>query len=167
MNAQPTTPQIAENFRTAMRQLAAGVTIVATTYRGEKRGLTATSVCSLSLEPPALVACVNHRVRACELIRSSKCFSVNVLGEEHEHLAHRFGGGEVSSGNRFDEEAWTIGVTGAPRLVESLASVDCELIQALEFTTHDILIGRAVDVHVGESSNPLLYQGRQYRRMVR
>ncbi len=45
-------------FRLAMRELASGVALV-TTGRGEQRtGCTATSLCSLSLDPPSQTAWV-------------------------------------------------------------------------------------------------------------
>ena len=62
-----TAPVVAVNsddFREGMRQLAAGVTIVTTSIGDQRIGLTATAVCSLSAEPPMLLACVNREAGA-------------------------------------------------------------------------------------------------------
>jgi flavin reductase (DIM6/NTAB) family NADH-FMN oxidoreductase RutF len=54
------TPQEAMAFKGAMRHLAAAVSVV-TTGRGEQRtGFTASSVTSLSMDPPALLVCLNR-----------------------------------------------------------------------------------------------------------
>ncbi|WP_368737596.1 flavin reductase, partial [Salmonella enterica] len=42
-----------------MRLLAGGVCIAATNSDGEWHGLTMTAVCSLTMDPPSLIACVN------------------------------------------------------------------------------------------------------------
>ena len=47
-------------FRDAMRQLAAGVGIVTAGKDNEWAGMTATSVTSLSLDPPTILACINR-----------------------------------------------------------------------------------------------------------
>src|ERR1700677_3902697 len=44
----------AETFRGAMRQLASGVSLITHAGEGQPAGLTATSVTSLSIDPPAL-----------------------------------------------------------------------------------------------------------------
>ena len=43
-------------FRAGMREFAAGVTLITTGTGTERRGLTATAVCSMSVEPPSLIA---------------------------------------------------------------------------------------------------------------
>src|SRR6266446_1108099 len=77
-------------FKTAMRLLAGGVTIVATSCDGQVSGLTATAVCSLALSPPRVLACVNHAGVTYELISKSRIMSVNLLAEGQEDLAQRF-----------------------------------------------------------------------------
>ena len=53
--------QVAEQFKTAMSALTATVCVVAASRpSGERTGTTATAVCSLSTEPPQIVACVNR-----------------------------------------------------------------------------------------------------------
>ena len=77
-------------FRNAMRLLAGGVTIVATSWEGERSGLTATAVCSLALNPPRVLASVNMQGRTFELLAKSRIMSVNMLAEDHAALAERF-----------------------------------------------------------------------------
>src|SRR5262249_40693284 len=102
-------------FRSAMRRLASGVTIVATNWEAEKSGLTAAAVCSLALSPPRVLASINMAGMTYSLLAKSRCMSVNLLAEDHSELARRFAArrGE-SEEDRFAIGNWQTRITGAP-----------------------------------------------------
>lgn len=50
----------ADQFKRGMRRLASGGSIVTTSEAGERRGMAATSVYSVSAETPALLVCVDR-----------------------------------------------------------------------------------------------------------
>jgi Flavin reductase like domain len=77
-------------FREAIAHFATGVTVVTTTYEGRPAGMTASAVCSLSLDPVLLVVCIDNRLATHTAIEASRRFAVNVLGERDEELARRF-----------------------------------------------------------------------------
>jgi hypothetical protein len=77
-------------FREAIAHFATGVTVVTTTYEGRPAGMTASAVCSLSLDPILLLVCIDNRLPTHEAIEASRRFAVNVLGEGDEALARRF-----------------------------------------------------------------------------
>ena len=145
-----------EAYTRGMRQLAAAVTIVTTSHEGERRGLTATAVCSLAATPPTLLACINRLAGAHDMIAASGRFCVNVLAEEHAALSQRFAGAETGE-TRFAMGSWGELATGAPALAEALASFDCELLHRIEVETHSIFIGRVVAVVSHPGRRPLLY----------
>lgn len=153
----------AERFREAMRQLAGAVTIIATRNDSSRAGLTATAVCSLSVDPARLLACVNLKGESFPVIAESRCMSVNVLAEDQEELAKRFAGmlGD-SREDRFKYGEWTELLTGAPVLRNALASFDCAIDEMLVAHTHAVLIGEVKDVLVGPPRGPLLYVGRAF-----
>lgn len=147
-----------ERFLEAMRQLAAGVTLVTTRLHDRRAGLTATAVCSVSAEPPQLLVCVNRLADAHDLIAKSGVLAVNVLAKEQHRLAERFSGALGARGEaRFDDGAWTSLVTGAPVLEGSLASFDCRVAQAIPAATHTIFVGRIEAVAVRAHLEPLIY----------
>ena len=48
-------------FKGALANLAGGVVLVTTSAEGgEASGMTATAVCSVSVEPPLVMVCMNH-----------------------------------------------------------------------------------------------------------
>ncbi|MBS0241445.1 MAG: flavin reductase family protein [Proteobacteria bacterium] len=147
----------AQKFKNLMRHQAGAVTIITVGKPGNRTGLTATAMCSLSDTPPTVLICVNRNASAHAPIRDVKCFAVNLLAQEHFDLAKRFSTKLVEGEARFEEEAWETLATGAPALKGSLATLDCELVDEHEFQTHSIFIGRVRDGRFREDAQPLLY----------
>jgi flavin reductase (DIM6/NTAB) family NADH-FMN oxidoreductase RutF len=144
-------------FRNLMRHQAGAVTIIAVGRRGNRTGLTATAMCSLSDQPPSVLICVNKNASAHSPIRDLKCFSVNLLAHEQHELAKRFSTKKVEGEARFDEHDWETLATGAPVLKGTIASLDCELIGEHVVETHSIFIGRVREGRFAEGAEPLLY----------
>ena len=53
-------PTAGDSFRLAMRRLAASVTVLTIMRDGRPLGMAATAVCSLSFDPPSILACINR-----------------------------------------------------------------------------------------------------------
>jgi flavin reductase (DIM6/NTAB) family NADH-FMN oxidoreductase RutF len=147
-----------EAFIQGMRQLAAGVTLITTAHQGRRAGLTATAVCSVSAEPPQLLACINHRAETHEVVAKSGAFAVNVLASDQQHLAEIFAGtAGVYGDRRFEQAVWTVLASGAPVLRACRASFDCRVAEIVPTATHSIFIGRVVAIHLEPNREPLVY----------
>jgi|SRR5262249_287379 len=150
-------------YRRAMRLLAGGVTIVATSFQGEKSGLTATAVCSLALSPPRVLACVNLAGVTYELIAKSRIMSVNLLADGHAELAQRFAAKRATqTEDRFANSTWRAAKTGAPLLADALAALDCRVTDIIQLethaiVTHAIVIGVVEDIIFGPHRPPLVH----------
>lgn len=162
----PELPSAALAFRAAMRKLAGAVSIL-TAGTGEARtGLTATSVTSLSVEPPTLLICVNRSSSSLEPLLRERTFAINVLRPHHQPVADQFAGkGGLKGPERYAGADWTRLETGAPVLADALAAFDCELEDAIERHSHVIVIGRVVASRITESAEPLLYWSGAYRNL--
>jgi flavin reductase (NADH)/flavin reductase len=150
-------------YKSAMRQLAGGVCIITSLGpEGQRAGLTATAVCSVSADPPTLLVCVNRDTRSHDVMREAGVFAVNVLDVLDQALAHRFAG-TVARDARFDGACWTRLSTGAPVLESALASFDCRIAQVVDVGTHRVVLGAVQAVRLGpEGGKPLLYANRSY-----
>lgn len=156
----------AAEFKTVMRQLAGAVTVITAGRFGERRGLTATAICSLSDRPPTVLACVNRNASAHDLIVSERAFVVNVLAEDQRDVAMRFAGQSGLKGEaRFEAANWSALRTGAPVLEGALAALDCELIEHKAVATHTIFIARVVSGCAKDSADPLIYLRGAYRSL--
>jgi flavin reductase (DIM6/NTAB) family NADH-FMN oxidoreductase RutF len=146
------------SYRSIMRHQAGAVTIIAVGDAGNRTGLTATAVCSLTDDPPTLLACVNRNASAHRPIRAARSFSINLLARDQQRLAACFSGKAGLEGEaRFAPDEWMTLATGAPVLKNALASLDCELTEEHEFVTHSIFIGRVRAGQHREHAEPLLY----------
>jgi flavin reductase (DIM6/NTAB) family NADH-FMN oxidoreductase RutF len=73
-----------DDFRRVLSHFASGVTIV-TTCDSEQRptGLTASAFCSVSLDPPLILICVDHKSQSYPHLRESGRFAINILHQGH------------------------------------------------------------------------------------
>ena len=88
------------------------MSVIATGSPGRRNGLTATSICALSVAPPMLIACVNRRASAHDAITDNGFFSVNVLSAGDQRVATIFSAG---SGAR---EKPASSITAGPRALQ-------------------------------------------------
>lgn len=153
----------AEEFKEGMRSLIAGVTIITTGDGDDRRGLTATSVCSLTVEPPTLIACVNRSSSAHAVIHECGFFAVNLLSVEQVELAKLFSDKRRIE-ERFSSGQWQTLETGAPILAGSAASFDCTVQASHVVSTHTIFIGRVAAITVSTDIEPLAYSSAQWGR---
>ena len=158
-----------ENFRLGMRQLAGAVTVVsAGVGEQEIAGLTATAVCSLTAEPPRLLACLNMRGRTFDILSRSGRFCVNLIGQHHRHVAERFAGmaGPAASESPFTEGEWAMAEDRAPRLLSAIAAFECRVHSINMLATHGLVIGDVEAVHVQPGAPPLLYHDGAFARLA-
>jgi flavin reductase (DIM6/NTAB) family NADH-FMN oxidoreductase RutF len=151
-------------LRRVMSHFATGVTVV-TTHDGQGRcyGLTANAVCSVSLDPPLILVCVDKRAESHPAFELSQAFVVNILGEGQEELSRRFA---VSGGEKFVGLACRNGGTGAPILDGALAYVECRVVAAHDAGDHTIYIGEVESAETGDG-HPLLFFRGSYRQLHR
>jgi len=149
-------------FLEAMRCAVSSVTVVTTDGPAGRAGLTISAMCSLSADPPAVLVCVNRLSPVLGIIQANGNFCVNLLGLEHRKVADVFAGRIPALRNdRFACAQWESGATGAPALVDALTALDCELVSHTSFASHEVLIGRVVDLRM-RHQDPLIYVDRSY-----
>jgi flavin reductase (DIM6/NTAB) family NADH-FMN oxidoreductase RutF len=165
LTAAPVEPA-REEFRFTMRELVGAVSVVTLGQGDLRTGFTATSVSSLSLEPPTLVVCVNRTSSSWPLLREAESFGVNVLSASHRELAHRFAGsGGVEGPARYEGGQWVAAATGAPLLADALAAFDCSVEEIIERHSHAIVIGRVEAVRRRGGGGALVYWRGDYDQL--
>ncbi len=162
-----TTPDVDRTeFREAMRQLASGVSIIAAGKDNEWTGITATSVSSLSVDPPRILACVNRASSLAPFLHRYWHFTVNFLSSAQHNIAGRFAGRDGIKGrDRFEGANWRIAASGTPILSDALASIDCKLEEVIERHSHLIVIGRPISTQTAGGSDALLYWRSDFARL--
>lgn len=147
-----------DEFKRAMRGFVGSVCVVTVGEGAERSGLTATSVISLSAEPPRMLLCVNRAASAWPLLDRYRYFGINALAGEHQHIADRFAGRDGAKGPaRYAHADWTTLTTGAPILSDALVAFDCELEERIDRYTHSILIARVIELRIRGDATALVY----------
>jgi flavin reductase (DIM6/NTAB) family NADH-FMN oxidoreductase RutF len=156
----------AELFRQAFRRHATTVAVL--TYlddAGAPVGMTATSMCSLSAEPPTLLVCINRENRAHPEISGRGVFGVNLLAVSQRPIALHC---SVVGRDKHLRPQWLAPDTGdgTPRLADSLAHLECTVDRSYEAWSHTIIIGLIRSVWLNPlDAPPLLYHGGIYNQL--
>ena len=155
----PVPPFDAAGFKEAMGRFTTGVTIVAGIDDGEPVGFTCQSFVSLSMDPPFVAVAPARTSTSWPRIAGSGSFCVNVLTDAQEDLCAGFA---VSGGPKFDGVDWYPAPgTGSPVIDGSLAWVDCRVELVHDAGDHELIVGRVLDLGIGEGS-PLLFFRSQF-----
>lgn len=164
---------VRERFLEAMRTMAATVTVVTASGHDGPAGLTATAVCSLSVDPPTMLACVGRTSTLGAALHTADHFAINVLGPQHEDLAQTFAGSTgVRGRDRFTTGGWRLHPAGPPVLDDAVTTIVCRLRHRDEHETHSVVIGDVVEVATPEPRGgdgiptPLMYHHRRYVTVV-
>jgi flavin reductase (DIM6/NTAB) family NADH-FMN oxidoreductase RutF len=153
----------ASDFRHALSQFASGVTVVTTrNAAGRPLGLTASAFSSVSLDPPLVLVCVDHRSETQPGFAAFGYFGVSVLAEDQEELSRRFA---VSGPDKFEGLHLLTGSTGVLLLHGALAHIECRVVAGHPTGDHTIYVGEIVSLSA-RPGRPLIYNRGVYRRLA-
>ncbi|PTX47636.1 flavin reductase [Gemmobacter caeni] len=154
-----------DSFRSAMGRFPGAVTIVTALAGAERRGITATAVCSVTAEPPSVLVCLNRATGTCAAVGEDGRFNVNLLSDAADALALRFAGvGGVTGEDKFTEGDWQADSRGLPVLADATVSLSCDVAEVVEAASHIIFIGHIVEMRSADGP-PLLYEQRRFHRL--
>jgi flavin reductase (DIM6/NTAB) family NADH-FMN oxidoreductase RutF len=144
-----------------MARVPAGIVVVSTRMDGEYRGLTASSLVSISLEPPLVLVGLERESATRAAVVQSKAFNVSVLTRSQEFIADRFAGRAPALNPRWTEISHRLGANGIPLLEGCAAWLECRLVSVHPAGDHDICVGE-VEAAAAGSGDPLILWDRQF-----
>ena len=151
------------DFRRALGQFTSGVTVVTTRdAKGRSLGLTVTAFSSVSLDPPLVLVCVDHRSEAHVGFRDAGLFGVSILAEGQDDVSRLFA---RPGREKFREVPLSTGQRGLALVPGALAHIECEVRAAHPAGDHILYIGEIVALAV-RPGRPLLYNRGGYRRLA-
>jgi len=153
----------ADDFRRVLGHFASGVTVLTTCDVDAKpTGLTASAFTSVSLDPPLVLICVDHKSQSYPHIKERGCFAVNILSAEQQHISRRFASSQL---DKFDEVPHTITDRGLPLIHGAIAHLECTTVSVHVEGDHTIFVGRVERIQT-DGGEPLLYFRGQYDRLA-
>lgn len=156
------TDEIERQFRSVMRRVAAGVSIITAGRDDDITGMTVTSLTSLSANPPRLLVSINRQASSFALIERYRLFGISILGADQQQLADRFSNGNLKGKQRFEGTTWFPGPSGVPLLGSSLAAVECQVEEIIERHSHGIIVGCLLSAELSHRLSGLVYWNGQY-----
>ncbi|MFL5489062.1 MAG: flavin reductase family protein [Gemmatimonadaceae bacterium] len=143
-----------DEFRAVLGRFPSGVTVVTTRGPdGVDQGLTVSAFCSVSLEPPLVLICIEKTASSHDALTTAPGFVVNVLSARQEQVARRFAILEI---DRFTGIGFTRSQNGYAILDDVLAVIECSRVSMTDGGDHTIILGE-VEASRAESGTPLLY----------
>lgn len=153
-----------EEFRRLMSGFPTGVAVVtAMDSSGRPSGMTCSSLCSVSLDPPTLLVCLRRGSPTLESVLRGSAFTVNLMHVGALATAELFASGAV---DRFARVRWHPGPqSGGPRLPDDAHAIaDCRIHQLAVVGDHVVVFGAVYRIALcsNRPPRPLLYGLRRY-----
>lgn len=149
-------------FRRVLGHFASGVTVVTACHAGVCHGITVSAFCSLSLDPPLVLICIDRRSGSHQLLELAQVFAVNILADDGEYVSRHFASRDA---NKFATIAHHFGETGAPLLDQALATLECRLVNQYPGGDHTIFVAEVLAADTRDNAGPLLYYRGGYHEL--
>lgn len=144
-----------------MTRFVSGITVVTTKDRsGKFHGITVSAFCSVSLEPPLVLICIEKTTGSHYAFGESGVFAVNFLPAGQASISEWFAS---QSEDKFKNVNYTIGSLGVPLIKGCLANIECTIERTCDGGDHSIIVGRVDEATVNDG-DPLIYFRGEYRR---
>jgi len=149
-------------FRHALGRFASGVTVVtAKDADGNLHGITVSAFCSVSLEPPLILVCIDKNTGSHRALAQTDSFVVNILRADRQDLSDRFA---AYLPDKFAAVKYRLGIDDLPLLEDALANLECRLVNSHLNGDHTIFVGQIERVTV-DDGEPLVYFHGNYRKL--
>ncbi|WP_022869759.1 flavin reductase [Yaniella halotolerans] len=155
----PDNDETRERLKDFNKQFVTGVTVItAHDDDGMPRGLAANAYCSVSLDPPLILVCVQKTSSTYPSLFRSGHIGINILSTEQHETLQVFAS---KSQDKFANVPWHKGPNGTPLLYDSSASIEVEIKERFQALTHTIFIGRVRHAEAVDN-NPILYKAGKF-----
>jgi len=144
-----------------MARIPAGVVVISARAGDEYRGLTASSLVSISLEPPLVLVGLERTSSTRAAVVLAKEFNVSVLTRAQEFIADRFAGRAPAMDPQWRTLPHRLGSNGLPLIEGCAAWLECRVVAVHRAGDHDVCVGEILDATSG-SGDPLVLWDRAF-----
>jgi flavin reductase (DIM6/NTAB) family NADH-FMN oxidoreductase RutF len=165
---QPGAALAADTFRAVFRAHPAGVAVVALVDEGGRPvGFTATSVISVSAEPPLLAFSLASTSSSWAAVARARTLTVSFLADHQDDVSARFA---TSGIDRFAAGGWSTLPTGEPAIDGATSWVRAEVVQRTAVGGSHLVTVLALESSIiperaSLTTRPLVYHDRRYHRI--
>ncbi|MFV2195164.1 flavin reductase family protein [Nocardiopsis sp. LOL_012] len=148
-------------LRDGLAHMATSVSVVTTEISTGRHGFTANSVVSVSAEPPLIAVFLATKAECHEAFSHTETLAVNVLADGQEGLARVFA---TRGADKFAATGFVPGDLGAPVLPEAALVLEGTVHSLQHAGDHTMILAEVSRVR-RHDAEPLVYQGRRFRRL--
>jgi flavin reductase (DIM6/NTAB) family NADH-FMN oxidoreductase RutF len=144
-----------------MARVPAGVVVISARTDNGYRGLTASSLVSISVDPPMVLVGLERESATRIAVAEIKAFNVSVLTRSQEFIADRFAGRAPAMDPKWVGVPHRLGANGIPLVEGSAAWLECRLVEIRPAGDHDICVGEVTAASAG-SGDPMILWDRAF-----
>jgi flavin reductase (DIM6/NTAB) family NADH-FMN oxidoreductase RutF len=123
--------------------------------------MTVSAFCSVSLEPPLVLICIEKTASVYEALTSAPGFVVNILSAKQEQIARRF---SIVDIDRFEGVGFSRTQNGIAVLDDVLGVIECRKFALHDAGDHTIIVAE-VEATRAENGSPLMYYRGGYAQL--
>lgn len=155
-----TTAQIpdADLMKRVNRLFVTGVTVVTAVDGDKPRGLAVNAFASVSLDPPTVMVAVQHTSSTHECLFRVDHLAINILSTDQLDVVDRFA---AKSDDKFGGLDWSPGPFGSPLINRSAATMEVEIRERLQASTHTVFMCRVVHAEA-TGRDPMVYSAGKF-----
>jgi flavin reductase (DIM6/NTAB) family NADH-FMN oxidoreductase RutF len=156
-----------DEFKAAFRDHPAGVAVITADAGDGPVALTATSVTSVSAEPPLIAFSISAISSSTPTIRRAKTVVIHLLAADQLNIAKL---GATSGIDRFaDQSLWQVLPTGETYFPSARAWIRARVLEQMEAGGSSVLLVEALEAKPmgddAEAGDPLVYHNRAWHRL--
>lgn len=160
-NGSRATPDLAAEFKDAMRQNVSAVAVVTTWLDDRPWGMTVSAFSSICMDPPTVMTCLRRNTASAEVITAQGEFGINLLA------AHQIGISERCSAPgspKFVDDHLADGRHTVPALTGARMFLDCAVSGTVDVGDHRVFFGTVRALSTGDpNESALVYSQGGYR----
>ncbi len=123
--------------------------------------MTVSAFCSVSLEPPLVLICIEKTASVYDALTSAPEFVVNILSAKQEQIARRF---SIVDIDRFEGVGFSRTQNGIAVLDDALGIIECNRSALHDAGDHTIIVAE-VEATRAENGSPLMYYRGGYAQL--
>jgi len=151
-------------FRSAMRRIVGGVTVITTRHDNRPWGMTVSAFTPVCMEPPTLLVCLNNRTVTASNVSREGRFAVNLLSQSQMHLSRlcsEAGEDKFVDDYVVPQDALPHRMS-MPVLRNSIVTFECKATEVRPVGSHLVVMATVDGILAPSSLPPLLYGEGRY-----
>ena len=153
----------AAQLRRAFASFPSGVAAVCARVSRVPVGMAASSFTSVSVDPPLVSVCIQKTSSTWPQLKTHARLGLSVLGEDHDQVCRQLAS---KVGDRFADVEWDAGPQGSLFIRGSSAWMEVSLYEEVPAGDHVIALLEVHGLEISERTNPLIFHGSAFHRMV-